>query len=237
MREMAKVAWITGGSSGIGRAVAAELATAGWRVGLGARGLDTLREVAASLGGPGPHALAPLDVTDRASVAAWAGSLRRDLGEPDLVVNNAGWGIFEKVHRTRDEDWERTIATNLTGLFLVTKEVLPSMLDRGAGHFVNILSVAARAAFPMNGAYNASKFGALGFTEALRAEVRRHGVRVTAVLPGATDTPFWDRLGGDWDRGRMMPATAVARAVREAAETPAEALVEEIRIAPPLGSL
>lgn len=234
---MGRIAWITGASSGIGSAVAAELAAAGWRVGLGARSIDALRAVAAALSGPGPHASAPLDVADRGSVAAWAASLRRDLGEADLLVSCAGWGIFEKVHQTSEEDWDRTIRTNLTGLFLVTKEVLPAMLDRGSGHFVNILSVAARTAFAQNGAYNASKYGALGFTEALRAEVRRHGVRVTAVLPGATDTPFWDRLGDRWDRARMMPPAAVARAVREAAETPADALVEEIRIAPPLGDL
>ncbi len=102
---------------------------------------------------------------------------------------------------------------------------------------MNILSVGARVAFPKNAAYNASKYGALGFTEALRAETRRHGVRVTSVLPGATDTPFWNRVGGDWDRSKMMPPAAVARAVREAAEAGPESLVEEIRIAPPLGNL
>ncbi len=168
----------------------------------------------------------------------WAEELRLRLGgEPDVVVNNAGWGIFEPVATMSESDFDRTIDTNLKGLFLVTRAALPAMLERGAGHFVNILSVASRVAFPKNAAYNASKFGALGFTEALRAEVRRSGIRVTAVLPGATDTPFWQRLGGDRDRSRMMPPAAVARAVREAIETDAGALVEEIRIAPPLGNL
>ncbi len=237
MDRTGRIGWITGASSGIGRAVAAELAGGGWRLGIGARRITPLREVAASLAGPGPHAALELDVCDPASVAAWAEGLRQAVGQPDLVVYSAGWGIFEKVHRTSDEDWDRTIRTNLTGLFLVTKAVLPGMLDRGAGHLVNILSVAARTAFPKNGAYNASKFGALGFTEALRGEVRGAGIRVTAVLPGATDTPFWDALGDRWDRARMMPPSIVARAVREAAEAPPEAMVEEIRIAPILGNL
>jgi NAD(P)-dependent dehydrogenase (short-subunit alcohol dehydrogenase family) len=223
------IAWITGASSGIGRAIAVELAAAGWRVGVGARRENAL----VGLG----EAAVGLDVCDRDSVGRWAAVLRGRLGDPDLVVNAAGWGIFETVQSTSDEDWDRTIATNLTGLFYVTRETLPSMLARGSGHFVNILSVGARVAFPKNAAYNASKYGALGFTEALRAEARRHGVRVTSVLPGATDTPFWNRVGGDWDRSKMMPPAAVARAVREAAEAGPESLVEEIRIAPPLGNL
>jgi NAD(P)-dependent dehydrogenase (short-subunit alcohol dehydrogenase family) len=163
--------------------------------------------------------------------------LRAAIGEPDLVVYCSGWGVFRKVVDTNDSEWERTIDTNLKGLFLVTREVLPGMISRGSGHLVNVLSVAARRAFPKNGAYAASKFGALGFTEVLREEVRRHGIRVTAVIPGATDTPFWDRLGGEWDRTRMMPASAVAQAIRASAEAPAGSMVEEIRIAPPLGDL
>jgi 3-oxoacyl-[acyl-carrier protein] reductase len=223
------VAWITGASSGIGRAIAVELAASGWRAGVGGRREEAL----AGLG----HAAAALDVRDRGSVARWAATLRERVGDPDLVVYSAGWGVFEKVQETSDEDWDRTIATNLTGLFYVTREVLPMMLARGSGHFVNILSVGARTAFPKNAAYNASKYGALGFTEALRVEARRHGIRVTSVLPGATDTPFWDRLEGEWDRSKMMPPAAVARAVREAAEAGPQSLVEEIRIGPPLGNL
>lgn len=224
-----RIAWVAGASSGIGRAIAQDLASAGWKVGVGARRVDAMLDLGA--------VAASLDVCDAQSVEQWARELRGRVGEPDLVVYAAGWGIFEKVQATAEEDWERTIRTNLTGLFLVTRETLPPMLARGSGHFVNILSVAARTAFPKNAAYNASKYGALGFTEALRAEVRRHGVRVTAVLPGATDTPFWDRLAGEWDRSKMMPPAAVARAVREAAEAGPESLVEEIRIAPPLGNL
>ncbi len=116
------VAWITGASSGIGRAIAVELAAAGWRVGVGARrenALDGLGEAAAGL-----------DVCDRDSVARWAIALRGRIGDPDLVVNAAGWGIFETVQSTSDGDWDRTIATNLTGSLLC--DARNSSLDAGA---------------------------------------------------------------------------------------------------------
>jgi len=235
-----RIAWITGASSGIGLETARELAASGgWRLGLGARRFEKLREVVNDLpGSGGPHACARLDVCDAVSVRAWADALRERLGgEPDLVVHCAGWGVFRKIVDTTEEEWDRTISTNVKGLFLVTREVLPAMLGRGSGHFVNVLSVTAKVAFPKNSAYCASKYGALGFTEALRAETRRHGIRVTAVFPGATDTPFWDRLEGEWDRTKMMPAAAVARAIREAAEAGPNAMVEEIHIGPQQGNL
>jgi len=231
------VVWITGASSGMGQAVALEMAAGGWRVGMGARRLERLQELLASLPGEGPHGCAGLDVRDGGSVARWAASLRERPGEPDVVVNAAGWGVFAEARATSEKDWDQTLDTNLKGLFLVTREVLPAMLARGSGQIVNILSVASRVAFPKNTAYNASKYGALGFTDALRAEVRPSGVRVTAVLPGATDTPFWDRVDGEWDRTRMLPPKAVARAVRECIEAGPDAMVEELRIAPQLGNL
>jgi NAD(P)-dependent dehydrogenase (short-subunit alcohol dehydrogenase family) len=213
------------------------MADHGWKVGIGARRVELLDELIADRKDADRWAAARLDVGDAGSVARWASTIRERLGEPDAVVNNAGWGIFAPVQETSEEDWDRTITTNLKGLYLVTRETLPMMLSRKRGHFVNILSVAARTAFANNTAYNASKYGALGFTEALREEVRGAGVRVTAILPGATDTPMWDTLEGEWDRSRMMRAGSVARVVREAIESAPDSLVEEIRIAPPLGNL
>jgi NAD(P)-dependent dehydrogenase (short-subunit alcohol dehydrogenase family) len=232
-----QVVWVTGASAGIGWAIASELVGGGWTVGLGARRRALLAELVAAHP-QGEHLTASeLDVCRSSSVARWAAELREQTGEPDALVNSAGWGIFAPVVETTEEDWDRTISSNLKGLFLVTKEVLPAMLARGRGHIVSILSVASRTAFPQNCAYNASKYGALGFTEALRAELRGQGIRVTAVLPGATDTPFWDRAGGEWDRTKMMRPEQIARAVRGALEAGPECLVEEIQIAPPLGNL
>lgn len=234
--DLKKIAWIAGASSGIGLETTRALASGGWRVGLGARRTDLLADIVSSLPGRG-HGFSHLDVSDASSVRAWATALQDRIGEPRLVVYSAGWGVFRKVDETTEEEWDITIDTNLKGLFLVTRETLPLMIARGEGHFVNILSVAAYTAFPMNGAYAASKFGALGFTEVLRAEARRHGIRVTSVIPGATDTPFWTRLGGDWDRTRMMPAAEVARVIREVADAPQGSMIEEIRIIPQLGNL
>lgn len=231
-----KVAWVAGASSGIGLETARALASGNWRVGLGARRSDLLARIAPSLPGKG-HSHAFLEVSEAASVREWAGALRKQIGEPHLVVYCAGWGVFSPVEDTTEEEWNRTIDTNLKGLFLVTREVLPVMIARGEGHFVNVLSVAADTPFPKNGAYAASKFGARGFTDVLRAEARRYGIRVTAVIPGATDTPFWDRLVGDWDRTRMLPASEVARVIREVAEAPRCSMIEEIRIIPQLGNL
>lgn len=232
-----RTVWVTGASSGIGRAIAIEMADHGWTVGLGARRVERLEELIAARSDAGNWAGAELDVGDAASVKRWVAALRERIGEPDVVVNNAGWGIFAPAHETSEADWDRMITTNLKGLYLVTREILPTMLERGEGHFVNLLSVAARTPFPHNTAYNASKYGALGYTEALREEVRGEGVRVTAILPGPTDTPIWDEIGGDWDRSKMMCSETVARAVRGAIESGADSLVEEIRIAPPLGKL
>jgi NAD(P)-dependent dehydrogenase (short-subunit alcohol dehydrogenase family) len=234
--DSAKTAWIVGASSGIGLETARALASGGWRIGLGSRREDLLAEIVGSLPGKG-HGSCRLDVREAISVREWAATLRSLVGEPHLLLYSAGWGVFRKIEETTEEEWDSTIDVNLKGLFLVTREVLPGMITRGEGHFVSVLSVAARTAFPKNGAYAASKFGALGFTEVLRAETRRHGIRVTSVIPGATDTPFWDHLGGDWDRTKMMPASQVARAIREAVDAPLGSMIEEIRIGPQLGNL
>ncbi|MDM7915525.1 MAG: SDR family oxidoreductase, partial [Candidatus Eisenbacteria bacterium] len=169
-REKRPTAWITGASSGIGRAVAIELEQAGWSIGAGSRDEPALRDLVSSFAQPERHAFAAVDVRRTESVAAWTATLRAATGEPDAVIQCAGWGVFRKVVETTDEEWDRTIDTNLRGFFLVTRAVLPAMLERGDGRLLYILSVAAPTAIPNNAAYNASKFGALGFVEALRAE-------------------------------------------------------------------
>jgi 3-oxoacyl-[acyl-carrier protein] reductase len=246
-----RIAWIAGASSGIGEATAREFAIAGWRVGLGSRRLNLLDRITADLSVnerhaealagvkpmPSVHVCGALDVASPPSIHNWANLLRDRLGSPDLLVYCIGWGVFRKITETTDREWDETLSANLTGLFRITREVLPGMLTQGSGHFVIVLSVASRIAFPKNGAYAASKFGALGFTNVLRAETRRQGIRVTAVIPGATNTPFWDRMEGDWDRARMMSAAVVALAIRQAAESPSGSMIEEIEIAPQLGNL
>jgi NAD(P)-dependent dehydrogenase (short-subunit alcohol dehydrogenase family) len=133
------------------------------------------------------------------------------------------------------ETWKEVIDTNLTGTFLVTRAALPLM--RAGGTIVNNLSVAAVQPFAGMAAYNASKFGALGFTHALREDLRKRGIRVLALLPGATDTEIWGQFWPDAPRKKMISAETVAQAVLHAVSAPANATIEEIRIGPAAGVL
>jgi NAD(P)-dependent dehydrogenase (short-subunit alcohol dehydrogenase family) len=177
-----------------------------------------------------------IDVTDPASVEAAFARLEAEAGRLDLLVNGAGTGRFLDVADTSEADWEAMIGTNLTGAWRVTKRALPA-LRASRGMILNVVSVGGRKAFPGSSAYCASKFGLLGFAESLREEVRGEGVRVVNLLPGATDTPFWDGIDGDWDRSRMIRPEDVAAAAVAALRMPPGALVEEIVVAPAGGSL
>jgi NAD(P)-dependent dehydrogenase (short-subunit alcohol dehydrogenase family) len=132
-------------------------------------------------------------------------------------------------------DWNDVIATNLTGMFLVTKAALP-LMKHGAV-IVNNLSIAAKRAFPGSSAYNASKHGALGFTKTLREELREQGIRVIALLPGATDTRIWEILWPDAPREKMISPGTVARAVVDVLKLPPDTTVEELTLMPTTGAL
>ncbi len=138
------------------------------------------------------------------------------------------------VSKLPSEVWTDVIATNLTGLFLVTKAALP-LMKRG-GIVVNNLSIAAKQVFPGSSAYNASKHGALGFNNTLREELRTKGIRVIAMLPGATDTAIWNTLWPDAPRKKMLPPTAIAQALISAIMQK-EGTIEEISILPSAGAL
>ncbi|HEX2191270.1 MAG TPA: SDR family oxidoreductase [Longimicrobiaceae bacterium] len=218
-----KTALVTGASRGIGLAVARELARAGAWVGMVAR---TEAELARAAAGAGGHAIAA-DVTSPAAVHGLVGYVTELLGDtPDLLVNSAGAFALAPLAATDPEAFERQIAVNLRGPFLLIRALLPLMLNRRSGHVVNIGSVAGRVAFPENGAYAASKFGLRGLHEVLAQEVRGTGVRATLVEPGATDTSLWDAIDPDSrddlpSRTAMLSPDDVARAVLFAASQPA----------------
>jgi NAD(P)-dependent dehydrogenase (short-subunit alcohol dehydrogenase family) len=154
----------------------------------------------------------------------------------DLLINNAGVAHANlSVVKLPVEDWMEVIDTNLTGTFLMTQAALPLMKRGGA--IVNNLSIAAKRVFPGSSAYIASKHGALGFTNALREELREQGIRVIALLPGATDTAIWKTLWPQAPRKKMMSAKAVAAAVVSALAVPPESTVEELTILPSAGTL
>jgi NAD(P)-dependent dehydrogenase (short-subunit alcohol dehydrogenase family) len=134
-------------------------------------------------------------------------------------------------------DWERQLRVNLTGTFLACRAVLPTMLAQGRGDIVNVLSIASRVAFPGAAAYCASKWGALGFTRVLAEEVRRQGVRVTALCPGSVDTPFWDAIPSPPDRSRMLAPEAVAESVLWIVGRPPTMSMDELVLMPRDGIL
>lgn len=191
-----KVALVTGASSGIGLEVAKQLVAHGVMVGLFARNQSRLTRLAEELG----ESLAlPGDVTRYEDLERAVQQLEAHFGGLDFLINNAGIGIFKPVHELTPEDWQRVVQTNLTGAFYATKAAVPAMQKRGGGHIINMGSLAGKNAFVNGAAYNASKFGLLGFSEAAMLDLRYYGIRVSSILPGSVDTPFaGNSTGAPW---------------------------------------
>jgi hypothetical protein len=192
------VAAVTGASSGIGAATARQLAAAGFDVVVAARRMDRLERLAAEIGG---HAHA-LDVTDRASVEAFAAQLPR----LNVLVNNAGGALgLEPVAQSVDEHWRTMWETNVFGLMLVTRACLPAIEASGAGHVVNVGSIAGLESYPGGAGYASAKHGVVAITETLRLELLGKPIRVTEIDPGMVDTEFSAvRFGGDEARARKV---------------------------------
>lgn len=189
---------VTGGSRGIGLAVAERAVAAGARVGLVARSADQLAAALDHLGGPSAGAVAAADVADRPGLAAALGALADQLGPPDVLVNNAGVGYHASVSATPVEDVAHLLDVNFLGAVAATAEVLPGMLARRRGHVVVVASVAGRLATPYEAAYSATKYALAGWAHALALETRRQGVGVTVVDPGPVDTDFFTGRGAPY---------------------------------------
>ena len=183
-----KVAVVTGGNRGIGRGIAEALAREGLAVALTARDERAAREAASQVGG-GARGYA-CDVRRSEQVAALFAAVDRDMGGVDVLVNNAGVGLFAPVADMALEDWHAVIETNVNGVFYCTREAIASMKRRGGGYIFNVSSLAGRNAFPGAAAYCASKHAVNGFSEALFQEVREDGIRVTYLMPGSVATAF-----------------------------------------------
>ena len=232
-----RLALITGANRGIGLAIARALAREGCNLIITARDQRALAKASRELEKLSVHVLAQsCDVRSPDSVD-YLFTLVRGLHKPlDILINNAGIG---HPNRTVGElpypTWVEVIDTNLNGLFLMTQAAL-AVMKRGSA-IVNNLSVAAERIFPGSAAYNASKHGALGFTDTLREELRPKGIRVIALLPGATYTAIWDTLWPQAPKRKMMSAETVARVVVDALRVPENATVEKIVVRPSSGSL
>ena len=184
-----QVAIITGGGRGIGRSTALAFAQEGADLVLVARTPSEIEAVAAEVSALGRQALAiPTDVTQKSEVDAMAQQTLDRFGKVDILVSNAGVAIHNPIPKIREADWDLNIAVNLKGVFLCTQAVFSHMCERKSGHIVNVSSVSGKFGHPNGGAYCASKFGVVGFTETTNNEGRPHGVKATVVCPGPVDT-------------------------------------------------
>src|SRR5580658_3233529 len=232
-----RLALITGANRGIGLAIARALAREGCNLIITGRDQRALAKVSLELEKLSVNVLAQsCDVRSPDSVD-YLFTLVRGLHKPlDILINNAGIGHPNRaVSELPYPTWVEVIDTNLNGLFLVTQAALVVM--RRGSAIVNNLSVAAERVFPGSAAYNASKHGALGFTDTLREELRPKGIRVIALLPGATDTAIWNALWPQAPKRKMMSAETVARIVVDALRVPDNATVEKIVVRPSAGTL
>jgi 3-oxoacyl-[acyl-carrier protein] reductase len=230
-----QVALVTGASRGIGLAIARALAAEGCNLVITSRNQNHLKQASREVAGVRALAQA-CDVSDTRSVQVLFGALKKEFGRLDVLINNAGIShAMAPVEKLSIEVWEKVLATNLTGMFLVTRAAIP-LMGKGAT-IVNNLSVAAEGTFAGESAYCASKHGAMGLTNTLREEVRPKGIRVIALMPGPTDTEIWNQFWPDAPRQKMMSPETVAAAVVSALVLPANSTVEELTVAPTAGEL
>src|SRR5512146_2753317 len=246
-----KVALITGASRGIGLAIAKALAREGCRLVLTGRNGKALQAADRAIGkasragacpepaegAPAPQILVYAgDVRDPKSLNGLFAEIKRQFGRLDILINNAGIShAMAEVDRLPLATWREVIETDLTGMFVVTQAALPLM--RRGGTIVNNLSLAATRVFAGQSAYCAAKHGALGLTRTLREELRPRGIRVMALLPGATSTDIWNQFWPEAPRQRMLRPETVAQAVLDALLLPPESTVEELTLMPTGGAL
>ena len=227
-----QLAVVTGATEGIGRTIALALGRAGARVAICARTTSNVSRTVAELKAEGFDAIgASCDVADPASVQAFAAFVRKERGDPVILVNNAGIGIFAPLAQLSLEDWDQVMDTNVRSLYLVTRAFLGGITAAG-GVIVNIGSLAGRNALEGGTAYTASKHALLGFSKSLMLEVRKTGTRVIAICPGSVATNFNSRRGPLAAGGRVLAPEDVAQAVLGAITLPSRAMISELDLRP-----
>lgn len=200
-----KVAYITGGSKGIGYGVAATLVQAGMNVAITSRSLQAAEEAARSLSSDSNRVLAlESDVSDAAAEAAAVQQTISHFGQLDVLVANAGIGHFASIETITTEQWNETIDTNLTGVFHSVKASIEA-LKQTKGYIITIASLAGTNFFKDGSAYNASKFGLVGFSQAIMLDLRQYGIKVTTIMPGSVATHFNDHQPSDADAWKIQP--------------------------------
>lgn len=227
MKLEGKTAVITGAGRGIGRATAHALAKEGCNIVLAAPEVDQIEAVAAEVRALGPAALAvQTDIQHKSQVQALAKAALDRFGAVDILVNNAGVAIHNSIPNIKVEDWDWMMAINLRGTFLCTQAFFQHMCDRRTGHIVNIVSRAGKIGSAKFGAYAASKFGMLGFTQTTDSEGIEFGVKATALCPGAVDTQQRAENHDD-DHSKLLQPEDVAEYVAFIVTRPARVYIGE----------
>jgi NAD(P)-dependent dehydrogenase (short-subunit alcohol dehydrogenase family) len=228
-----KNAVVTGSTRGIGRAIAVALARAGAGVAICGRSAETTAKAVTEIkSGTQAHIIGQeCDVRDRDAVRELFGLVDREFGGPDILINNAGLGIFGPLSELTEEQWRLVIDTNLSGVFHCSQEAIARFRTRGGGFLIHIGSLAGKNPFAGGAAYNASKFGLIGFAEATMLDHRYDNVRVSTILPGSVDTDFSPREGAarsDW----KIASEDIAEIVLGILRMPERTLVSRVEVRP-----
>lgn len=225
------VALVTGGSRGIGRAIALRLGSLGASVAICGRDEHALQSTSVELQKVAPKMLAEVaDITRSADIDALVSKTEATLGPISILVNNAGVGVFGPVQEKSEADWDRALDTNSKSVFLVSRAVAPSMIRQGRGDIVNISSLAGRNAFAGGGLYCASKWAVVGLSLCMAEDLREHGIRVSVVCPGSVATEFSGR--GPKDPTKVLTSEDVAHAVAMIVTQGPQSFISEVHLRP-----
>ena len=228
-----RTAVVTGSSKGIGYSIAEALARAGANVVVSARNEAEVAEAARRLEGAGGGRVVgiPADVSRHDDVRRLVARTVEALGGVDILINNAGVGRFAPIGELEPEAWEQVIGTNLNGVFYCCHEALPYLKKSPDAWIINIASLAGKNPIATAAAYNASKFGLVGFSEALMLDVRYHGIRVSYIMPGSVSTYFNDHTPSEEDAWKIQPED-IAQVVMDLLALPANSLVSRVEMRP-----
>jgi len=231
---MKKSIIISGGSQGIGKALVKKFLENGFQVFTCARNAEKLESLKSEFNDPLLHTFVA-DLSNKKQVSNFAQWILNQETKIDVLINNAGYFLPGQIQNEEDGVLESQIEANLYSAYHLTKAILPSMQKSNSGHIFTICSTASITAYTAGGSYCISKFALLGFTKVLREELKTQGIKVTAVLPGATLTPAWD--GVNLPDSRFIPAEDIANTIFSAYMMSASTVIEEILIRPQLGDI
>ncbi|HKP35344.1 MAG TPA: SDR family oxidoreductase [Pyrinomonadaceae bacterium] len=227
-----KIAIVTGGTKGIGRAIAEALIEEGISVCISARNQNEIDEAVSRMNQGASRAIGfRCDVRDYDQVKELVNHTVKELGGLDILINNAGIGVFETVAGTSPEDFRAVLETNLFGVFYCCHEAIPAMKKRGGGYIINISSLAGANPHPRMAAYNASKFGLNGFSEALMQEIRHDNIKVSYIMPGSVNTEFGGDSPSDEKSWQLTPRD-IARVVIDLLNHDERSLPSRVEIRP-----